>query len=53
MNADAYLGRTYYMIRDLKNAEIYNENSLSLNPNNEFAKQTKALIENKKNNASQ
>ena len=53
VNADAYLGRTYYMIGDLKNAEIYNEYSLSLNPNNEFAKQTKALIESKKNNATQ
>lgn len=47
-NADAYLGRTYYMTGDLQNAEIYNDYSLSLNPNNEFAKQTKFLIEKKK-----
>ena len=47
-NADAYLGRTYYMIGDLQNAERYNDNALSLNPNNGFAKQTKGLIDKKK-----
>ena len=47
-NADAYLGRTYYMIGDLQNAERYNDYALSLNPNNGFAKQTKGLIEKKK-----
>jgi len=48
MNADAYLARTYYTIGDLKNAMIYNERSISLNPNNEFAIQTKELIEKKR-----
>lgn len=48
-NADAYLARTYYMIGDLENAEIHNQQSLAINPSNEFAKQTKVLIEKKKN----
>ena len=52
-NADAYLGRTYYMIGNLKKAEEYNDYALDSNPKNEFAKQTKVLIENKKNNAKQ
>ena len=47
MNADAYLARTYYSIGNLQNAKIYNGYSLSLNPKNEIAKQTKELIENK------
>jgi tetratricopeptide (TPR) repeat protein len=47
-NADAYLGRTYYMIGDLQNAERFNDNALLLNSNNGFAKQTKDLIEKKK-----
>jgi tetratricopeptide (TPR) repeat protein len=47
-NADAYLGRTYYMIGDLQNAEKYNDNALIINPNNGFAIQTKELIETKK-----
>jgi len=47
-NAEAYLGRTYYMSGDLQNAERYTDNALSLNPNNVFAKQTKKLIEKKK-----
>jgi predicted alpha/beta superfamily hydrolase len=47
-NADAYLGRTYYMIGDLQNAEKHNDYALILNPRNEFAKQTKGLIEKKK-----
>ncbi len=47
-NADAYLGRTYYMIGDLQNAERYNDYALSLNPNNGFAKKTKGLIDKKK-----
>ena len=45
MNADAYLARTYYSIRDLKNARIHNEQSLLINPNNDFALKTKELIE--------
>ena len=49
LNADAYLARTYYSIGDIKNAKIYNEYSLSLNPNNEFAKTTRQLIDDKKN----
>lgn len=44
MNADAYLARTYYSIDDLENAKIFNEIALALNPDNEFAKQTKTLI---------
>lgn len=48
INADAYLGRTYYSIGDLESAKIYNELALSLNSNNEFANQTKILIENMK-----
>jgi Putative esterase len=48
MNADAYLARTYYSIGDLQNAKIYNDYSLLLNPKNEFAKETKKLIEKKK-----
>jgi hypothetical protein len=36
------------MIGDLQNAERYNDYALSLNPNNGFAKQTKGLIEKKK-----
>lgn len=47
-NADAYLGRTYYMMGDLQNAERYNNYSLKINPNNAFAKQTKELIDKKK-----
>lgn len=47
-NAAAYLGRTYYMIGDLLNAEKYNDDALIMNPNNGFAKQTKELIEKKK-----
>ncbi len=46
-NADAYLGRTYYMIGDLQNAKRFNDNALLINPNNGFAKQTKELIEKK------
>lgn len=45
MNADAYLARTYYSISDLKNARIHNEQSLLINPNNDFALKTKELIE--------
>lgn len=45
-SADAYLARTYYSIGDLKKARKHNEQSLSLNPNNEFALETKELIKN-------
>ncbi len=45
LNADAYLARTYYSIGDLKNAKIYNDQSLLINPNNEFALSTKELID--------
>ena len=45
--AAAYLGRTYYSLGDLENAMIYSERSLSLNPENKFAKQTKLLLEKK------
>lgn len=44
INADAYLARTYYSIGDLNKARIHNEQSLVLNPNNEFAIKTKELI---------
>ena len=47
MNADAYLARTYYSIGDLQNAKIFNGYSLSLDPQNEFAKETEKLIEKK------
>jgi len=45
VNADAYLARTYYMIGDLKRAKKYNGYALASNPNSGFAKQTKVLIE--------
>ncbi|NPD46641.1 MULTISPECIES: alpha/beta hydrolase-fold protein [unclassified Lentimicrobium] len=45
-SADAYLARTYYSVGDLKKARKHNEQSLSLNPDNEFALETKKLIEN-------
>jgi len=48
MNVDAYLARTYYSMGDLKKANIYNEQSLLLDPDNKFAIQTKKLIEKKK-----
>ena len=48
ISADAYLARTYYSMGDLKKAKIHNEQSLLLNPDNEFAIQTKKLIEKKK-----
>lgn len=46
-NADAYLARTYYSLGDLKKARMHNEQSLLLNPDNNFAIQTKKLIEKK------
>ncbi|MCB2201149.1 hypothetical protein KQH26_00120 [bacterium] len=46
LSADAYLARTYYSVGDLKKARKHNEQSLSLNPNNEFALETKKLIDN-------
>ncbi|PLX25560.1 MAG: hypothetical protein C0599_00420 [Salinivirgaceae bacterium] len=46
LNADAYLARTYYSIGDLQNAKIYNGYALTLNPQNEFAKATKVILEN-------
>jgi tetratricopeptide (TPR) repeat protein len=46
LSADAYLARTYYLIGDLKKARVHYEQSLSLYPNNEFALETKELIEN-------
>lgn len=48
INADAYLAPTYYSIGDIQNAKIFNGYSLSLNPKNEFAKETKEMIEKKK-----
>lgn len=48
INADAYIARTYYSEGDLKKATMHNEQSLLLNPENEFAIQTKKLIDNKK-----
>ena len=48
INADAYLARTYYSMGDFKKAKIHNEQSLLLNPDNEFTIQTKKLIEKKK-----
>lgn len=46
INADAYIARTYYSIGDLKKARKHNEQSLLLNPDNDFALKTKELIEN-------
>lgn len=43
-NADAYLGRSYYMIGDLLNAKKHSDIALTLNPANGFAKQTMLLI---------
>ena len=44
INADAYLARTYYNLNNLQEAKTYNEQALLVNPDNEFAKQTKKLI---------
>jgi len=44
ISADAYLARTYYSMGDLKKAKAHNEQSLLLNPDNDFAIQTKNLI---------
>lgn len=46
-NAHAYLAMTYYTWGDIENAKIFNEQALLLDPQNAFAKQTKALIEKK------
>jgi len=44
LSADAYLARTYFMMGDLKQARKHNEQSLLLNPDNDFSIQTNKLI---------
>ncbi|WP_321296204.1 alpha/beta hydrolase-fold protein [Marinifilum fragile] len=45
INADAYLARTYYNLGNLQEAKTYNQKALLINTDNEFAKQTKELID--------
>lgn len=44
INADAYLARTYYNLGSLHEAQKYNKKALLINSENEFAGQTKELI---------